>query len=151
MSDDISGLIKALREDVLALTEKTVLLESEVASLSAINIVLAVRLCESQSHDSARTLALLDIMGLHKTFTEPELKSGAGVRQFRRALSSMLELDDPITALVLGILQARDAGPERLAALHSWQSQASDDELACDALELLQRLLGNQRAPDQSD
>lgn len=153
MSDAALDLFKVLQESVLDLAGKVAVLENEVSALSAINLILAIRICELEDQEAGRTLSLLDIMGLHKKITLPEMEVGSIVRQFRRTLSAMLDTDDPVSPLLLGILQAKDAGPERLAALRSWQSQATDDELAGDVLELFRRLFHqsgdeNPQSPD---
>jgi hypothetical protein len=151
MDEHTEKLVKILQEDVGKLAGKVAYLEHQVETLYSINRMLTVRLCELDE-GSNRTIALLDAMRLYKKFMEPEHQADAGILDFRRRTLPFVESGNPLTVLILGALQGRDAGVDRLDALREWQTQATVDELSDDIRELLQKLLGSSvpNNPDES-
>lgn len=152
MGERTERLVEILQEDVATLAGKIASLEHQVDTLDSINRALVVRLCELDG-GSNRTLALLDAMRLYKKFMEPEHQADAGLLDFRRRTLPFFESGNPLAVLIIAALQGRDAGPDRLAALRDWQAQATDDELADDVRELLQRLVAQpgRQNPDNQE
>ena len=127
-----------LKKEIAELRASITFLEQQVDALSDINTVLAVRLGEMDG-DKNRTLALLDAMRVYKHFMDTELQAAEEILSFRRKISLMLEAGDPLTVLIVGALQGKDAGADRLSALREWQNQATPDELADDVREALRK------------
>lgn len=153
MSDRSEKLLEILREDVVNLAGKVAVLEHQVDTLDAVNRMLLVRLCELDVNEgSDRTLALLDAMRLYKKFMEPEHQADSGLLDFRRRTMPFVESGDPLGVLIIGALQGKDAGADRLNALREWHSQASVDELSDDIRALLQKSFGSSapNTPDES-
>lgn len=152
MDERIEKLVNILQEDVGKLAGKIAYLEHQVETLYSVNRMLTVRLCELDE-GSNRTIALLDAMRLYKKFMEPEHQAEAGLLDFRRRTMPFVESGDPLGVLMIGALQGKDAGVDRLSALREWHSQASVDELSDDIRELFQKLFGSSppHTPDGSD
>lgn len=139
MSDRTEILVKILQEDVARLAGKIASLEHQVDTLDSVNRILTIRLCEVDG-ESGRTVALLDAMRLYKKFMEPEYQADAGLLDFRRRTMPFVESGDPLALLILGAIQGKDAGVDRLSALREWQTQATVDELSDDVRALLLKL-----------
>jgi hypothetical protein len=116
-------------------------LKHEVTALRHIATILATRLCELDPESAARTQSLLAALIPYAEYAE-QPACGGTVKAFLQGVLALTDNGvDPASVLALRALMAKDAGPDRLDALDAWHAQASDEELAQDAQQLLEKVL----------
>lgn len=119
-------------------------MKREVAALRHVATALAVRLCELSPESDKRTKLLLAAMVPYSNHLDTP-PSGDAVKVLIEQIQPLtLGEVDPVEILLVLSLMGEDAGPDRLDALTTWMSQATDDELAQDIEQLLKKLRGKQ-------
>ncbi|MCG9957406.1 hypothetical protein MID92_025920 [Pseudomonas aeruginosa] len=138
------------QEKLVQLYADVEVLKCEVTALRHISMTLAARLVELDPEPGERTKSLLAVLVPYAEHAEQPACGGL-VKAF---LQSVLGLTDngvyPASVLALRTLLGKDAGPDRLDALDKWHSQATEDEIAQDILQLFSKLQPR-KAPDPDD
>lgn len=143
MNKELEQAVRHLQEQYNKLAVDVLVLEQRAEAAESIAKALAVTLGKVDSASASKVLELLEATILYQRYMEPETNSYRNLIHFRQVVAALLDADDPAQVLVLSALQGRDAGPDRLDALRTWQEQASVEELADDMSELLKRLTSN--------
>lgn len=128
------------QEKLIQLYADVEVLKCESAALRHISMALATRLCELSPESAQRTKSLLAVLVPYAEHAE-QPPSGGMVRAFLQSVLALTDNEvDPASVLALRALMAKDAGPDRLDALADWHAQATDEEIAQDAQQLLAKL-----------
>lgn len=135
-------------EKAIQLLTDVEMLKLEVRGLNHVVVALTTLLCGLGPESAARTKRLLESMVPYANHMDSP-PSGPVVEDVLRFTKALTESGaDPALVLSVLALQGADAGPDRLSALADWHAQATEDELAQDIQQAIEKLGFPIAAPD---